>query len=185
MNGRETRAIGVMLAAPFGAAAAQAQDVHKCTINGAVSYQSTPCPSGDVVLQAPPTPSEQEQRQARSDQYRQQFQAATGRIFRPVPVPPPPPPVVAGATTTTTIIVSQGPKRVIIRQTRTGAPTPPPKPLTNCEKLNQDNDEAQDRRVQLRAPSELASHDELLRKAEADVTRIAQLATASNCHLKR
>ena len=183
MNGRETRAIGVVLAALFGAVAAQAQDVHKCTINGAVSYQSTPCPSGDVVLQAPPTPSDQEQRQARSDHYRQQFQAATGRIFRPVPVPPPPPPMVAG-TTTTTIIVFQGPKHAIIRQTRTAAPTPAPKPLNNCEKLNQDNDEAQDRHTQLRAPSELASHDELLKKSEADIARIAQLASASHCNIK-
>ena len=188
MNGRESRAIGAVLAALFGATAAQAQDVHKCTVNGAVSYQSTPCPSGDVVLQAPPTPSDQEQRQARSDQYRQQFQAATGRIFRPVPVPPPPPPpppMVAGATTTTTVIISQGPKHVIIRQTRTGAPAPAPRPLTNCEKLNQDNDEAQDRRAQLRTPSEVAAHDDMLHKAEADVARIAQLATASNCALKR
>ncbi len=189
MNGRETRAIGVMLATLFGAAAAQAQDVHKCTINGAVSYQSTPCPSGDVVLQAPPTPSEQEQRQARADQSRQRMQAATGWIMRPtyVPPPPPPPPPPGPTTTTTTIIVlpANSTKRaVIIRQTRTGAPTPPPKPLTNCEKLNQDNDEAQDRHTQLRAPSELASHDELLKKSEADISRIAQLATASNCHLK-
>ena len=68
MNGRETRAIGVVLAALFGAVAAQAQDVHKCTINGAVSYQSTPCPSGDVVLQAPPTPSDEEMRQILAEQ---------------------------------------------------------------------------------------------------------------------
>ena len=51
--------------------------------------------------------------------------------------------------------------------------------------LNQENDEAQDRRAQLRTPSELASHDDLLKKAEADIARVAQLATASNCHLKR
>ena len=180
MNGRESRAIGVALAALFGAVAAQAQDVHKCTINGAVSYQATPCPSGDVVLQAPPTPSEQETRQARSDLNRQRFQASTGWIMHPVTVPPPPPPAVT-TTTTTTIITKRG---VIIRQTRSGPPAPPPKPLTNCEKLNQDNEEAQSRREQLRTPSELASHAELLQKAESDVSRIAQLATASNCNLK-
>ena len=189
MNGRESRAIGAVLAALFGASAAQAQDVHKCTVNGAVSYQSTPCPAGDTVLQAPPTPSDQEQRQARSDLSRQRMQAATGWIMRPTPVPPPPPPPPPPSpVTTTTIIVlpANATKRtIIIRQARAAAPTPPPKPLNNCEKLNQDNDEAQDRRAQLLAPSELASHDDLLHKAEADVARIAQLATASNCHLKR
>ena len=191
MYGRESRAIGAMLAALFGAASAQAQDVHKCTINGAVSYQSTPCPSGDVVLQTPPTPSDQEQRQARSDLSRQRVQAATGWIMRPTvvpPPPPPPPPPSPGTTTTTTIIVlpeNAAKRTVIIRQTRNAVPAPPPKPLNNCEKLNRDNDEAQDRRTQLRAPSELASHDDLLKKAEADVARVAQLATASNCHLKR
>ena len=189
MNGRETRAIGMMLATLFGAAAAQAQDVHKCTINGAVTYQAKPCPSGDVVLQAPPTPSDQETRQARSDLSRQRFQAATGWIMRPayVPPPPPPPPPPPATTTTTTIVVlpTATSRGVIIRQTRSGPPAPPPKPLNNCEKLNRDNDEAVDRREQLRAPSELASHEELLQKAEADVSRISQLATASNCRLKR
>ena len=186
MNARESRAIGLALAALSVAVAAQAQDVHKCTINGAVTYQAKPCPSGDVVLQPPPTPSDQELRQARSDQSRQRFQARTGWIMRPTYVPPPPPPPPPAQTTTTTIIVlpTTTQRGVIIRQTRSGPPPPPPKPLNNCEKLNQDNEEAQSRREQLRAPSELASHAALLQKAEADVARIAQLATASNCNLK-
>ena len=186
MTGRESRAIGVALAALFGAAAAQAQDVHKCTINGAVTYQAKPCPSGDVVLQAPPTPSDQEVREARSDQSRQRFQAQTGWIMRPTHVPPPPPPPPPSTTTTTIIVLPTATQRgVIIRQTHSGPPPPPPKPLNNCEKLNQDNEDAQSRREQLRAPSELASHAELLQKAESDVTRIARLATASNCNLGR
>src|ERR1700756_4824698 len=104
MNGREARAAGAALAVLLGAAAAQAQDVHKCTVNGAVNYQSTPCPSGDVVLQAPPTPSDQETRQARSDLSRQRVQAATGWIMRPAYVPPPPPPPPAPAPSTTPTI---------------------------------------------------------------------------------
>ena len=187
MNGRERRAIGVALAVLCGAGAAQAQDVHKCTVNGAVTYQSTPCPASDVVLPAAPTPSDQESRQARVDLSRQRMQAASGRILHPIvaPPPPPPPPPVANVTTTTTIVMQGTGRSLTIRQTRTGPALPPARPLNNCEKLNQDNDEAQDRRAQLRAPSELASHDELLHKADADVARIAQLAAASNCHLKR
>ncbi len=192
MNGRESRVAGAALAALFAAPVAQAQDVHKCTVNGAVTYQSTPCATGDVVLQAPPTPSDQEARQARSDLNRQHMQAATGRIWRATPVPPPPPPPPpppSPVTNTTTIVVlpNTGQGTVIIRQTRSSAtlPAPPPKPRNNCEKLNWDNDEAVDRREQLRAPSELASHAALLQKAENDVARIAQLATASNCQLKR
>lgn len=183
MNGREGRAVGAALGVLLGVAAAQAQDVHKCTVNGAVNYQSTPCPSGDVVLQAPPTPSEQESRQARSDLSRQRAQAAYGRIMRPAYAPPPPPP--APQSTTTTIIVLPNTMRhgVIVHQTQSASPPLPPP--SNCDKLNHDNDEALERRDQLRAPSELASHAELLHKAEADAARIAQLATASNCRLKR
>lgn len=71
---------------------------------------------------------------------------------------------------------------------RRRAPAPPSVPIglsTHCEQLNQDNSDALDRREELRAPSELASHAELLQKVEAEVARIAQLATASNCRLRR
>ena len=180
MNGRGSRAIGALLAALFGAA--QAQDVHKCIVNGAVTYQSKPCPSDDVVLRSPPTPSDQEQRQASSELSRQRLQAETGWIMPPTVVPPPPPPP---GPATTTILAKHRRKHAIVREVISEPSEALPEPLNNCEKLNQDNDEAQDRRAQLRAPSELASHDELLTKAEADVARIAQLATASNCRLKR
>ncbi len=189
INGRDPRRTGAMLAALLAAVAAQAQDVHKCTVNGAVTYQSTPCPAGDVVLPTAPTPSDQETRQARADQNRQRFEAATGRIYRqtlvPPPPPPPPPPAVS---TTTTIVVLPGAGRngVIIRQTQTTHnPPAPAKPLNNCEKLNRDSADAVDRRDQLRAPSELASHAEMLQKAESEVTRLQQLATASNCRPAR
>ena len=175
----------VALAALFAAVTAQAQEVHKCTVHGAVTYQSTPCPAGDVVLPSVATPSDQEMRQARVDQNRQRYQAATGQYLRPIVVPPPPPPP-SNTTTTTTIVVlpgSTGGRSMIIRQTTHGTP-PPAKPLTNCEKLNRDNIDAVDRRDQLKAPSELASHAELLAKAEAEVTRISQLAMASNCPLR-
>jgi hypothetical protein len=142
----------------LAAAAAHAQDVHKCTVNGAVTYQAQPCPSGDVVLQAPPTPSDQEVNQARGDLQRQRFQAATGWIVPPRIVRPP---------------------RLNPRQ----PPASPTKAQSNCAKLNQDYVEAQDRRAQLRHPSEVAAHDEMLRKAEADVARIEQLAVAGNCNL--
>jgi len=186
INGRDTRTTGVMLAALFAAAAAQAQEVHKCTVNGAVTYQSTPCPAGDVVLPTAPTPSEQEQRQARADQNRQHWEAATGRIYRQTIVAPPPPPP-TGSTTTTTIVVlpgSGGNNGYVIRQTTRNASTPS-RPLSNCEKLNRDNNDAVDKRDQLRAPSELASHAEMLQKAESEVTRLQQLAMASNCKLSR
>jgi hypothetical protein len=189
---RSTRlAAGLALLGLAQAGDAQAQDVHKCTINGAVIYQSTPCTSGDVVLQAPPTPSDQEARQARNDLNRQHLQAATGRIWRqtlvPPPPPPPPPPRVATSTTTVIVLPNAGQGAVIVRQTRTTTTvaTPPPKPRDNCEKLNWDNNEALDRRDQLRTPSDLASHAAMLQKAEADVTRVSQLASAANCHLLR
>ena len=175
----------VALAALFAAVAAQAQEVHKCTVNGKVSYQSTPCPTGDVVLPTAPTPSDQELRQARVDQNRQRYQAATGQYLRPVIVPPPPPPPSTSTTTTTIFVLpgAAGLRSMVIRQTTHGTP-PPSKPLTNCEKLNRDNLDAVDRRDQLKAPSELASHAELLAKAEGEVMRISQLAMASNCQLK-
>jgi hypothetical protein len=175
----------VALAALFAAVAAQAQEVHKCTINGAVTYQAKPCPSGDVVLPTAPTPSDQELRQAQVDQNRQRYQASSGRYLRPTIVPPSPPP--SNTSTTTTIFVlpgSDGQRSMVIRQTTRGTP-PPAKPLTNCEKLNHDNLEAVDRRDQLRTPSDLASHGEMLARAEGEVTRITQLAMASNCQLKR
>ena len=183
-NGREPRAAGLALAALFAATAAQGQEVHKCNVNGAVTYQSTPCPAADVVLPTAPTPSEQELRQARADQSRQRWQAATGVILRPTYVPPPPPPPSGDSTTTTTIVVlpSAGHNGMVIRQTAHGAP-PSSRPLTNCEKLNRDSTDAVDRRDQLRAPSELASHAEMLRKAESEVLRLQQLAMASNCKL--
>jgi hypothetical protein len=176
----------VALAALFAAVAAQAQEVHKCTINGAVTYQAKPCPSGDVVLPTAPTPSEQELRQAQVDQNRQHYQAATGRYLRPVIVPPPPPPPSNTSTTTTIFVLpgSDGQRSMVIRQTTRGTPAPS-KPLTNCEKLNRDNLEAVDRRDQLKTPSEVASHAEMLAKAEGEVSRISQLAMASNCQLKR
>jgi len=175
----------VALAALFAAVAAQAQEVHKCTVNGAVTYQAGPCATGDRVLPTAATPSDQEIRQARVDQNRQRDQAATGQYLRPVIVPPPAPPPSNGTTTTTIVVLpgSTGGRGMIIRQTTHGTPAPA-KPLTNCEKLNRDNTDAVDRRDQLKAPSELASHAELLAKAETEVTRISQLAMASNCPLK-
>ena len=79
------------------------------------------------------------------------------------------------------IIIRRKHKRATSSSTSTW--TPPP-PLNNCEKLNRDNVEAADRLQQLRTPSELASHDQLLQKAEADAARVRQLAAASNCRLK-
>jgi hypothetical protein len=183
------------LAALFATVAVHAQEVHKCTVNGAVTYQARPCATGDVVLPAAPTPSEQETRQAQEDLRRQRRQASSGWIYRQnVVPPPPPPPSPPPPSTTTTIIVLPGDSAdaIIIRRkhtrrassTTTSDWTPPPPPKDNCEKLNRDNVEAVDRVQQLRAPSELASHDALLRKAQDDVARIEQLATASNCRLK-
>ena len=150
---RGSRIAGVALAALFVALAAHAQEVHKCTTAGAVSYQAKACPQGDVVLPPPPTPSDEEIRQARDDQSHQRFQAEN---------------------------------EVIMLRRHAPAPRPTPTELSaHCDQLNQDNSDALDRREELRAPSELASHAELLQKAEAEVARIAQLATASNCRLRR
>lgn len=190
MNRTDSRAACVALASLWTAIGAHAQDVHKCAVNGQVSYQSTPCPASDVVLQAAPAPSEQESRQARIDLSRQRFQAATGTLSRPVyaspPPPPPPPPIPAVTTTTLIVMPSAGRGAVVIRQTVRGSPSSAyQKPLTNCEKLNRDNNEAQDRREQLRTPGELASRQEMLQKAEADLTHIQQMSVASNCRLMR
>ncbi len=198
MHSLGSRAARIALAALWSAVGAQAQDVHKCTINGQVVYQAQPCASGDVVLPTAPMPSDQERRQASTDLSRQRLQAATGRIVRPVyvpqppPPPPPPPPIVIPATTTsTTVIMTPSAGTVIVHQTtRTAAQPVYPvyqnqKPLNNCEKLNRDNNEAQDRREQLRAPGELASRQEMLQKAEADVLHIQQMSAASNCRLTR
>lgn len=183
MNVRDTRTCGVVLAALFAAVAAQAQEVHKCTVNGAVTYQSKPCPSGDVVLPTTPVPSDQELRQARADQSRQRYQAATGRLMDRTVVAPPPPPAQPSTTETTIYVLPSRGRAYVVRQT-TRTPAPPPPPLSNCEKLNRDNTEAVDKRDQLKAPSELASHAELLQKAENEVTRYRQLAQASNCNLR-
>jgi len=196
MNRRDTRVAGAALALLCAAAGAHAQDVHKCSVNGQVVYQAQACPANDVVLQAAPTPSEQETRQAQNELWRQRMQAASGRIARPVyvppPAPPPPPPprmVMPSTTTTTVIMEPAGGGRVIIHQTtRTPAQVVYPsdqKPLNNCEKLNRDNGELLDRREQLRAPGELATRGELLRKAETDLAHVQDMAKASNCKLAR
>ena len=191
MKRGDPRAAGTVLALVFAAASGQAQEVHKCIVNGTVNYQATPCPSGDVVLQAPPTPSDQETRQARGDLYRQRFEAATGLIVRPStvpprPSPPPPPrPAAVTVTTTTTTIVAPGEPGLILRQTTSRSTPVLPPPKTNCEKLDRDYSEAADRREQIRVATDLPSHAQALQKADDDAARIRQLATAANCHLAR
>ena len=199
MNRRDSRDACVLLATLWAAVAAQGQEVHKCTTGGQVTYQAKPCATGDVVLPAAPTPSDQGLREASGNLQRQHLQAATGHIFQPVhaapPPPPPAPPPPPGPTSTTTTIVlpsGDGQDTVIIRRTkhaRTSNPNaelpPPAPPANNCERLNRDNAEAQDRRDQLQAPSELASREASLQKARADVARIRDLALASNCRLTR
>ena len=183
MNVSGARMAGAALAALFAAATAQAQEVHKCTVNGAVTYQPTPCPQGDVMLQTPPTPSDQEIRQARVDQSRQRYQAATGWIMRPThvapPPAPPPPPIV---TTTIVFFPNDLYPALIVRQQRAAAARSS-RPLTNCEQLNIDNENALERRDLLRLPDERAAHPDLLKDAEADVARVAQLAKAGYCRL--
>jgi len=172
---------------------AQAQEVHKCTVNGQVLYQAQACAAGDVVLPAVPTPSDQERRQAGVDLSRQRVQAATGRIIRPVYVAPPPlprpPPAIVQSSTTVIVLPEAGHGTVVIHQTsRALAQIAYPgsqKPLTNCEKLNRDYGELQDRRTQLRAPGDLPARDELLRKAEADLEHVRAMAQASTCALTR
>ncbi len=186
MNVREMRASGLALAGLFAAVAAQAQEVHKCTVNGAVTYQAKPCPSGDVVLPAAPVPSEQDQQQAKADLRRQRYQAATGHILDRQIVPPPPPPPTTSTTQTTVYVVpgANGQTYVVRQTTRTPGAPAPTKAQSNCDKLNGDYVAALDKRDQLRAPSELSNHAQILQAAEDDVTRIRQLAQASNCNLR-
>ena len=190
MNRRDPRGACVLLATLWAAVGAQAQEVHKCTVNGQVTYQAKPCPSTDVMLPTAPTPSEQELRDASTDLNRQRMQAASGRLYQPPrPSPPPPPPPPSSDTSTTTVIVlpSNAGGAMIIRQTRrsasNGSGSTPPPPANNCEKLNRDIVEAVERRDQLLAPSELAARTQTLAKAQADVARIRDLAQASNCRL--
>jgi len=193
MNRRESRGALALLAALMAGAAAQAQEVHKCTGNGQVTYQAKPCPAGDTLLPSAAAPSEQEVRDARNDLARQRYHAATGRVLAPsirlvaaAPVPPPPSPTV---TTTTTTVITALPANVtvqrtlIVRQTSTTTRTPAPPPLTNCDQLNRDNTDALARREELKAPSEVATREEMLRKAEESLLRVQQLAQASNCRL--
>ena len=187
MNMSGTCMASVALLVLSVAASAQAQEVHKCTVNGAVTYQPMPCPQGDVMLETPATPSDQEIRQARANQSRQRYQAATGWVMRPTRVAPPrpaPPPIV---TTTTTIVYFAGDlyPALIIRQQQRAAAARPAKPLSNCEQLNVDNDNAFERRDLLRLPDERAAHPDLLKGAEDDVARIAQLAKAGYCRLNK
>ncbi len=190
MNRRDSRDACVLLATLWATVAVQAQEVHKCTINGQVTYQAKPCPAGDIVLPTVPTPSDQELREARGDLSRQRWQAATGRLYQPVhaaPPPPPPPPPPPSNTSTTTIIVlpSNNSGAVIVRRTTHSSTTnaPPPPPANNCEKLNRDIGEATERRDQLKAPSELTTRADALARTEGDVARIRDLAQASNCKL--
>ncbi len=190
-NASGSRRAGIALAGLFWAAAAPAQEVHKCTVNGAVSYQPTPCPQGDVVLPPPPTPSDQEVSQARVDQSRQRFQAATGRIARPMRVqpPPPPPPPPPPAVVSTTIIVLPGDAAptVIVQQRRVAVAARPARsarPLTHCEQLDRDHDQALANREQARAATDLPTQAALVKNADTNVARIVQLATAGYCHLK-
>ena len=188
MNRRETRGVTVLLATLWAAVAAQAQEVHKCTVNGQVTYQAKPCPAGDVVLPTAPTPSEQELRDAKSDLSRQRRQAASGRIFEPDRVSPPPPPAPPPTTTITYTVQQTGSRDtyVVTRRTQTGsAPAASAPAATNCEKLSRDSSAARERRDQLRAPSDLSNRQEALQRAEDEVARLQQLAQASNCKLAR
>ena len=186
MNAREMRASGLALAGLFAAVAAPAQEVHKCTINGSVTYQAKPCPSGDVVLPTAPVPSDQDQQQAKADLRRQRYQAATGRILDRQIVPPPPPPPTTSTTQTTVYVLpgSNGQTYVVRQTTRTPGAPAPTKAQSNCDKLNSDYAAAVEKRQQLLAPSELTNHAQILQAAEDDVTRIRQLAQASNCNLR-
>jgi hypothetical protein len=165
-----------MLAALFATAAVQAQEVHKCTVDGAVTYQAKPCASGDVVLPPAPTPSEQETRQAQAELQRQRRQAAAGWLYRPSSLPS----MYTGpANDWSGAVVANPGLRSPLRTTSRATP------LNNCEQLDRDIVEATDRRDQLRGPSELTSREELLKKAESDIARTRQLATAGNCRLSR
>jgi hypothetical protein len=181
MNRRDRRRVSVLLATLWTAVAAQAQEVHKCTINGQVTYQAKPCPAGDAVLSTAPTPSDRELREAKSDLYRQRLQAATGHIYEPVHPTPPPPSV----QTTTTYTVQQTTRDTYVITRRSHAVGTPPAPAapTNCEKLNHDSASAKLRRDQLRSPSDLRNRQEQLQRAEDDLARVQQLAQASNCKL--
>lgn len=185
IDGSGSRVACVALAVLACAGVARAQEVHKCTVNGAVTYQPTPCPQGDVVLEAPPMPSDQEIRQARANQSRQSYQAGYGRLVRPYRVPPPPPPPPTIVTTTTTVVYFPDDlyPALIIRQQQRAAAARLAKPLSNCEQLNVDYDNAIERRDLLRLPDERAAHPDLLKGAEDDVARVAQLAKAGYCRL--
>lgn len=187
-DGHGPRTAAAALAALLCTGAAGAQEVHKCTVNGAVAYQPTPCPQGDVVLQAPPTPSDQEIRQARADQSRQRLQAGYGRLVRPyrvAPPPPPPPPPTIVTTTTTLVFLPNDPYPALIIRQQQRAALRPAKPLSHCEQLNVDHDDAIERRDLLRLPDERAAHPDLLKGAEDDVARVSQLAKAGYCRLNK
>ena len=49
MNRRDSRDACVLLATLWAAVAVQAQEVHKCTVNGQVTYQAKPCPGGPFL----------------------------------------------------------------------------------------------------------------------------------------
>ena len=80
----------------------------------------------------------------------------------------------------------QAENEVVMLRRHAAAPLQTPADLSaHCDQLDQDHSDALDRREELRAPSELASHAELLEKADAEVARIAQLVTPGNCRLRR
>ena len=98
MNRQELAAACCVLGAMLAGPGVQAQEVHKCTIDGHVTYQPKPCPGADVVVPMQSGPSAQEVHDAQRDLARQRLQAAVGRPISPVqhayaaPPPPPPPP---------------------------------------------------------------------------------------------
>lgn len=203
MNRQRLAAAGCILGATLAGAAVQAQEVHKCTLNGQVTYQAKPCGASDVVVPIPSGPSDRELSEAKRDLGRQRYQAATGRLIAPpprayvAPPPPPAPPTPSGfivqqqpqiTTTTTTLIVLPSRSTAIIRTTkttRTNAAPPLPPPANNCEKLNRENGAAVDRRDELKAPGELQSRQEMLANVQAQIDRLRDMAQASNRRLAR
>jgi hypothetical protein len=166
-------AAGVLLVALAHSGGAQAQTVHKCIINGVAVYQAAACPAANEQksLVIPSAPSQQELLDA----------TANGRLQSVTPG--------TNAPQTATPRRYDG-KRVIIVTTNAqpglspSMQDAPQAPASNCDRLNQDYQDAKYRRDELSAPGGGANRAPALQRAIDDMKRAQDQAANTQCHLR-
>ena len=164
------------------AGAVQAQSVHKCTVNGQVTYQAAPCAAGEAPVTLPPGPSTQEQQDARADASRQRYEADSGVLVRKRASAKRAQRADGGRSYEPPVADHM----IVDDRSAWGQPAPAPVVGADaCSQINARYREAMDRRDAMKAPGELADRQAKLQKATDDADRAVAEGVAAHCKLTR